>query len=327
MNPEEIFYIQSKFLKLVEPILVQYYDFDSSMVIDEIRLCIENSGIDYVTFENGIPTADYLKTFYDNEILAFPNPDYPFKDIADIYPEYFDFETGDNETIIDNYKVYICLSYIGYIYYKEKNNLFDKSCLITDLDLEYQSVLHKKIYPEMLSLYKLILESKSNKKRGTPISLIYKQDKIDINSCAWFLDDMEEYFKDRFPNLTLEKINELLPPTKKAGRKFLNRITTTIIWGTYQLLKNHHSKFKNSNVKISNEICDFILNYLDYLNIKHDLVNTDIKDTLKDMLKRNYVPKWDLPWRNVFSNIEEKQPESEIERLNQPLRKYNLSNL
>lgn len=327
MDNDNIFYIGSKFQKLVEPLLVEYYDFDSSMVIDEIRNCVENSGVNYITFENGIPIVDYLKTFYENEKLAFPNPDYPFKDIADTYSEYFDFETGDNDTIIENYKVYLSLTYIGYIYYKEKNKLFEESCLIIDLDIEYQSILHNSIYPEMLSLYKLILESKKYKKRGDKLTITYKQDKIDINSSAWFLDDMEAYFKNRFPSLTLDMINELLPPTKKAGRKFTDRVTTNIIWGTYQLLKNHHSRFKESNVKISNEICQFIINYLNHINIEHDLVDTDIKDTLKDMFKRNYAPKWNLPWRNVFSNIEEKQPESELERLNQPLRKYNLSNL
>lgn len=138
---------------------------------------------------------------------------------------------------------------------------------------------------------------------------------------------MEKYFADRFPDLTLDKINELLPPKAKAGRKSKDPNTMIMIWGTYQLLYNHHSIFKETKVKISNEICQFILNYLEHLNIENEYTVIDIRDNLKDMIKRNYMPKWNLPWRNAFSDIKEKEPESAIEKLDQPLSRYNTSNL
>ncbi len=357
MDLENTFYIQSKYLQLVEPLMEKYFDYDSSMLEDDIQSCVEQNGINYMTVENDILKVNYRKPFNENEHLRIYNFRYShksgiekestYKDIADEFPKYFDFESKDEETRVENSKVYLCLSYMAYIYYKEKNDLFiyipveienpktgkieityERSFLIDGIDIEYQSTLHTKIYPEMLSLYRIILESKKYKKRGDKLTITYKQDKIDLNTSAWFLNDMEAYFKNRFPNLTLEDINELLPPpNKKGGRKFIDRTVNNIIWGTYQLLYNHHSQFKNSNVKISKEICDFIIQYLNYLNIKHDYVDTDIKDKLKDMIKRNYIPKWDLPWRNVFSSIQEKQPESELERLNQPLQRYDLSNL
>lgn len=327
MPEESIFYIQSYFLQEIEPLLQQYYDFDSSMLIDEIKHIVENSGIDYITIENGIAKADYQKTFYENKKMFFTNSDYPYKDIADEYPQYFDFEGEDKERIKKDYFVYLCLDYMSYIYYKQRNNLFNKSILIEALDLEYKSTLYNSIYPEILSLYRIILESKKYKHKGDKITLTYKQDKIDINTAAWFLDDMDEYFTNRFPDLTLDKINELLPPKGKAGRKSKDPYTMIIIWGTYQLLYNHHSQFKDSKVKISNEICEFILKYLDYLHIENEFTVIDIRDNLKDMIKRNYTPKWNLPWRTTFSEIKEKQPEKEFEKLNQPLRKYNLSNL
>lgn len=327
MTEMPVFYIQSFFLKKIEPLLKKYYDFDSSMLIDEIKQTVENSGVNYITFNNGIPTTDYLKTFYENEKIFFTNSEYPYKDISDQYPQYFIFEGEDKERIKRDYFIYLCLEYMGYIYYKQVNKLFDKSILIEFLNIEYESVLHNTIYPEMLSLYKMILESKKYKHRGDKITITYKQDKIDINTCAWFLDDMEQYFKDRFPELTLDKINELLPTPKKAGRKSSNPYVMILIWGTYQLLYNHHSQFKDSKVKISNEICEFILKYLDHLNIENEYTVNDIRDNLKDMIKRNYTPKWNLPWRNVFSDIKEKHPESEFEKLNQPLVRYNLFNL
>lgn len=133
------------------------------------------SNIDYITFENGIPNANYLKTLYENPKLAVTNKGYPYIDISEEFPKYFGSDISEEDA-----KVYLCLSYIRYIYYKEKEGLFQKSLLIEALNLEYQSTLHKQIYPEMLSLYRMILESKKYKKRGDKLTITYKQDKIDI---------------------------------------------------------------------------------------------------------------------------------------------------
>ncbi|HMM04264.1 hypothetical protein [Dysgonomonas sp.] len=312
-------HINSEYLQLAEPLMAKYYDFHSTMLYDEIRHCVH------------ISTVDYDKTFRENKDLTFiANVPYNTS-IEEKFSTYFEIledDDTDEEIITDDDIVYMSLTFMSYVYHKESKGLFKQSSLIADLDLEYQSILHKQIYPEMLSLYKIILESKTKKHRGSKITLTYKQDKIDINSCAWFLDDMERMFKERFPDLNLEKINQLLPDNKsKAGRKFNNRITNNLIWGTYQLLYNHHSRFKNSKTRISEEICQFIIDYLDCLEIPHDLILVNVRDWLKDMLKRGYTPIWDLPWRNAFSNIQEKQPETFVEKLNTPQRKNDLSNL
>lgn len=324
-------HINSEYLQLAEPLMAKYYDFHSTMFIDEIKHCVESSGVDYKKIVDGVLTVDYDQTFRENKDLTFL-AEVPYtKSIEETFSKYFDILEADSteeEKVTQDDIVYMCLTFMSYAYHKETKGLFKLSFLVDALDLEYESVLHKQIYPEMLSLYKIILESKTKKHRGSKITLTYKQDKIDINSCAWFLDDMERMFKERFPDLNLEKINQLLPDNKnKAGRKFNNRITNNLIWGTYQLLYNHHSRFKNSKTRISEEICQFILDYLDCLEIEHDLILVNVRDWLKDMLKRGYTPQWNLPWRNAFSNIQEKQPETFEERINTPLRRYDLSNL
>ena len=302
-------YIKSEHLQLAEPLMQQYFDYDTSMLIDEIRYCVENSEIDYMKIINGILTVDFAESFRENKDLTFLVT-VPYKEVIhEHFSNYFSIQDDeeDEEIITDDDIVLLGLTYMSYIYQKEIKGFFNNSCLVADLDIEYQTVLHKQIYPEMLSLYRMILESKTKKNRGAKVTIAYKLDKIDLNTCAWFLDDMEKYFKDRFPDLTLEKIKQLLPDNKgKAGRKFNNRITNNLIWGTYQLLYNHHSKFKNSKTRISEEICQFIIDYLDYLEIPNDFILVNIKDWLKDMLKRNFTPQWDLLWRNAFSNIKEK---------------------
>ncbi|NDW09421.1 hypothetical protein D0T56_07085 [Dysgonomonas sp. 520] len=324
-------HINSEYLQLAEPLMAKYYDFHSTMFIDEIKHCVENSGINYKKRINGILTVDYEETFRENKDLTFITTTPTDKSMSEQFGDYFIFlddDSEEEEVVTDDDIVYLCLTYMSYAYHKENTGLFKQSFIIDALDLEYESVLHNRIYPEILSLYKIILESKTKKHRGSKVTLTYKQDKIDINSCAWFLDDMEKLFKERFPDLNLEKINQLLPDNKgKAGRKFNNRITNNLIWGTYQLLYNHHSRFKNSKTRISEEISQFIINYLDYLNIPHDLILVNVRDWLKDMLKRGYTPQWDLPWRNAFSNIQEIQPETFEEKLNTPLRRYDLSSL
>lgn len=324
-------HINSEYLQLAEPLITKYYDFHSSMLYDEICQCVENSGIDYNKIINGTLTIDFDQSFRENKNLTFLATVPYKKSITEEFSSYFiilDNDSTEEEIVTDDDIVYMCLIFMSYIYYKETNNLFNQSCLIADLDLEYESVLHNRIYPEILSLYKIILESKTKKNRGSKVTITYKQDKIGINSCAWFLDDMEKYFRDRFPDLNLEKINQLIPDNKgKAGRKFNNRIINNLIWGTYQLLYNHHSRFKNSKTRISEEICQFIIDYLDCLEVPHDLILVNVRDWLKDMLKRGYTPQWDLPWRNAFSNIKEKQPENLSEKVNNPLHKYDLSSI
>jgi len=171
------------------------------MLIDEIKGCIEETSEydDTINSEilNNFLNTDYRATFDKYKDLKFVGYTNSSKVLSKIFPDYFTLQDSDDEeeTVSDDDIVYLCLTYMSYIYYKQKNSLFNTSSLICDLDLEYNSILHNRIYPEILSLYRIILESKKYKHRGDKITLTYKQDKIDINTCAWFLDDMDEYFK------------------------------------------------------------------------------------------------------------------------------------
>jgi hypothetical protein len=319
------FYIQSKHLQLAEPLMQKYFDCNSLMLFDEIKFCVEKSGINYIyppEKEGDLQTANFPQAFKEHkELVFFVNTPYK-KGFYEQFSEYF-YTQGNNkeEVITEDDLVLLTLTYISYIYYKDKQGYFYNSFMFEGLDIEYQSILHHKIYPEILSLYKMILESKTKKHRSSKVTITYKQDKIDVNAYSWFLDDLEKYFKDRFPDLTLEKINQIQFGFKgKAGRKFNDRTITTIIWGTYQLLYNYHSKFKNSKIKISNEICQFIIDYLDYLNIENSYTTIEIRDVLKDMIKRNYVPLWNVFWKNLYSEVKEK-PENTWDV---PLRRYDI---
>lgn len=321
------FSIHAGALEIVEPLMTKCYDYCRSMLFDDILFKVQNSGVNtlYKEPDSIYPKDDPIRAFYENQMSFITHVDYDAKNIAKEFFEYFDFDSKNPEDANEDNIVCHCLIFMGYNYFLQREGHFDNSILISNLDLEYQNVLHNSIYPEILSLYKMILESKGYKSKGDKLTITYKQHKIDINSCAWFLDDMEKYFKDRFPDLTLEDINNLLPQPNKAGRKSKDPYLMIMIWGTYHLLKENHSYFKQEKTKISLEICQFIHKYLTLIGAEHDFIDTDIKENLKDMIKRGYTPKWNLPWRNMFSSIKEKEPESEEERIDQSLRRYNLS--
>jgi len=64
-------YIKSEHLQLAEPLMQKYYDYDSSMLIDEIQRHVENSGINYMKKIDGILTVDYDETFKEHKDLMF----------------------------------------------------------------------------------------------------------------------------------------------------------------------------------------------------------------------------------------------------------------
>ena len=313
-------------LQLAEPLMAKYFDYDPTMLFDEKFYCTQVNKIDctYRNDNSEYLTVDCVRAFYEHKELKLkvttPYKKENLKHLKDDFQLLSDIE---KEAFTDDDVVMLCLEYMSYVYHKTSKNHFNNSVLIEMLDLDYDMALHNTIYPEMLSLYRMILESEEKGYRKAKVTISCEDEKIEINSHAWFIDDMKKYFAERFPAMTKEKINEIMPRFKgKAGRKSQIRNMMNIIWGTYHLLRKHHSRFKRTKVKISNEICDFITDYLYYMNIEFDnIIKSDVRVTLKDMLKRNYTPKWNIIWRNVFYDIEEKQPENIFDRL---VRKYDI---
>ena len=64
-------YITSERLQLAEPLMEKYFDFHASMLIDEMRYCVKNSGIKYMKLLNGELIIDYNESFRENKDLIF----------------------------------------------------------------------------------------------------------------------------------------------------------------------------------------------------------------------------------------------------------------
>ena len=310
----------STVLKELLPLLQEYYGFCTSMIWDEMMSVTPPN----ITFDKeGKATFDVVKTFLAGEyFFDIEAGNYDADSLTDALSKYFFIEEEELKTDVETF---FCLYCITGIYYKKKAGSLDSPDLYLDADIEYKIVLNERIYPEMMALYKMILEAKQKKGRGNKVTILFKQNKIEINTAAWFLDDMEQYFKKRFPDVTLDDINKVQPIKGKAGRKFNNVTTNTLIWGTYNLLKKHHSMFKDSQKEISNEVCEFIIQFLDYLGIENDFIITDIRDWLKHMKKQGFTPNWHSSLSYTEYPIKEKEPEDPFERMNQPQRKYDLS--
>ena len=320
-------YFPSKRLNLVESLMAEYFNYDPAMLLDEKRICLRDNDISDTTYNEAENKCiiDFETPFKEHEELFF-RVSVPYKEkLHEYFSNYFQLQdTIEEEVITEDDKVLLCLEYMSYIYYKEKENLFYYSCVEIDLNISYEYILHKKIYPEILSLYKLILETKQNEKKGrhSEVSIIFRgiSKDVNVNTFGWFLNDMEQYFADRFPDLTLDKINQILSKYDgKAGRPLDDQIISNIIWGVYKLLRNHHSKFKHAKDDINKELCCFIIDYLHYIGVdKENTLNYDEYKKIGDRLKRmknNFKPKWILPWQRTSSEIEEKQPEKLEDRV------------
>lgn len=142
-------FIKSEHLYLTEPLMAKYYDFHSTMFIDEIKHCVENSKVNYKKRINGVLKVDYEETFRENKDLIFAVTAPYKKEIYEYFKDYFivlDADSEEEEIITEDDLVMLSLTFISYVYQKEIKGLFQHSFIIDALDLEYESVLHKHIY-------------------------------------------------------------------------------------------------------------------------------------------------------------------------------------
>ena len=115
------FYIKSKHLQLAEPLMEKYFDFHSTMLIDEMRYCVENSGINYKKMIDGIYHIDFDESFREHKELRFVVSTPYNKMIHEKFSDYFSVSQSyskEEEIITDDDIVYLCLTYISYIYHK-----------------------------------------------------------------------------------------------------------------------------------------------------------------------------------------------------------------
>lgn len=333
MNRNTTFQIQSKYLKIIEPMLKEHFNYSSIMLMDDICQCLIEHDDNYKQqidfWEDELFRIDFHSLFIEDDSLYFTNTNYITKtrkthsprtylDIAKAFPTLFSDvkEIKDGEEVSEHTKICLCLSYMEYIYHKYTHDYFNTSpnskhnrkqytydyyyqyCILLGLDTRYYK--YGTMYSEMLLLYKSILESKNNKIKLVEIR--NEKGRQQINSYGWLYNDMENVLKQRFPNLTLDKCNELLRKDNKAGRK--TRELYLLIWGAYYLLKNHHSSYKSSKTKVISDLCKFALEYIEFLGFYTVLIPENIIDYLK---KTKTAPNWIFPWSGnpSYSSIEE----------------------
>lgn len=141
-------FIKSEHLQLTEPLMARYYDFHSTMLLDEISHCIESSRINYKKIIDGVPTIDFDESFRENKDLGF-TVTAPYKEtIHEYFKDYFtvlDDDSEKEEIITEDDLVLPSLITMSYVYHKEIKGLFQHSFPIDALDIK--SVRTKNGYP------------------------------------------------------------------------------------------------------------------------------------------------------------------------------------
>lgn len=192
---------------------------------------------------------------------------------------------------IDNDVVNILL-WMAAIYDKYTHNHFMQS---DDIENSYDSLAYAKyVRPEMLQLYEFLKTSKlTNLQIKSPNSSVTIS-----NSEAWLTTLLEDYLDIYLGVNDLEEAQNELKFTygKKAGRKFGDPAFNIMTMGTFNILQ-HSSIASTKAGTITNQQCEFILEYLDILDFfKDDDKKNDmnyIRSITSIMKKQNFTPKWD----------------------------------
>lgn len=148
-------FIQSEHLQLAEPLMTKYYDFHSTMFIDEIKHCVESSGIDYQKRIDGMLTVDFDELFREHKDLYFLASIPQATMIHEQFKDYFIVldEDSEEEEIITNESA--CDEEFNHINYIQE--AWQKAGFETDLQTHAET-LNKNIKRKTKKSVKEILE-------------------------------------------------------------------------------------------------------------------------------------------------------------------------
>ena len=125
-------FITPERLQLAEPLMAKYFDYDSTMLFDEKFYCVTRNNINciYPNENSKYDTVDYERAFYEHKELIQPVTTPYKKEIHRHFSKYFPLQGENEERIITDGVVALCLEYMSYIYYKSSENHFNDSLII-----------------------------------------------------------------------------------------------------------------------------------------------------------------------------------------------------
>ena len=303
----------------VEPLMTKYYGFDRYMLHYEVETLYQAHKYKLDDFADGKDLSPYKREsslmYEPIGATAFDIERYTLKK-KDEYISHQDVIFDSDSTLyislsndklvdsiltladdfgliqdIDNDVVNILL-WMAAIYDKYTHNHFMQS---DDIENSYDSLAYAKyVRPEMLQLYEFLKTSKlTNLQIKSPNSSVTLP-----NSEAWLTTLLEDYLDIYLGVNDLKEAQNELKFTygKKAGRKFDDPAFNIMTMGTFNILQ-HSSIASTKAGTITNQQCDFILEYLDILDFfKDDDKKNDmnyIRSIISIMKKQNFTPKWD----------------------------------
>ncbi|WP_157277681.1 hypothetical protein [Parabacteroides goldsteinii] len=303
----------------VEPLMIKYYGFNRYMLRHEVDALHQAHKYKLDDFTDGKDLSPYKiesslmhepigATAFDVERYTPKEKDefinhqaVIFDSNSTLYISVSNDKLVDNIlTLADNFgliqdindDIMYVLLWMAAIYDKYKHNRFVHS---DDIENSYGSLAYAKyVRPEMLQLYEFLKTSKlTNLQIKSPNSSVTIP-----NSEAWLTTLLEDYLDIYLGVNDLEEAQNELKFTygKKSGRKFDDPAFNIMTMGTFNILQ-HSSIASTKAGTITNQQCEFILEYLDILDFfKNDDKKNDmnyIRSIISIMKKQNFTPKWD----------------------------------
>lgn len=303
----------------IEPLMIKYYGFNRYMLHHEVEALYQAHNYKLDDFVEGKDLSPYKRessimyepigaTVFDIERYTpkskdeFINyQDVIFDSNSTLYIPVSDDKLMDKIlTIADEFSlvqdtdddVVNVLLWMAAIYDKYTHDRFVQS---SDIENSYDSLAYaKSVRPEMLQLYEFLQTCKL-----TDLQIKSPNGSVSIsNSEAWFTTLLQDYLDIYLGVNNLEEAQNELKFTygKKSGRKFDDPAFNIMAMGTFNILQ--HSTIASTKAgTITNQQCDFILNYLDIIGcFKNDDRKNDmnyIRSAISIMKKQNFTPKWD----------------------------------
>lgn len=215
------------------------------------------------------------------------------------------------QTAINSQDCFIALLLLEHLYIQEvvlRNNVIELEeeydDAIYDNDALYEIHYENDIRPELLELY-LFINDRKWSPPSKPITLKWGHKTLKLQHANnWFTNAINQYLEsiDLYSQTHEDRLKELeyhrAKKIKQSGRKVDNRFQTLFIHGIDKLYLK-----KTNDPKVTNQECEFIRDYLKYMNLPISKDDFDHDDDIKNIrAKVQYMRKNGCPVRWTDDN-------------------------
>lgn len=269
-----------KKLKQAESELMRCFDIDHACFCDELQslftskyMSVKDGNLQFPSdySKDAIALDEYVwqRAEYDLILLI---PDTVDLNISKFLERYFKSKKVGDRQVMQTLEFLTCVHY--------RNS----RVVMTDWDAEVEDFYKyaRFIRPDMLKLYIALNTDRKFKDEKVRIAL-HDNPPIHLDNFEQWFETVLSRYLDRYLGVTSvgeaqQELDEIYG--KKKGKRFDNKRATEYMWGIYHLLENSESLNTRNKKAVSRKVCEFIINYLEYIGIPMIPENSTLPDEI-----------------------------------------------